>query len=42
MSWMVSETLFVLLVWGALGLSGVGAVLLLGVFVRDVRRKSTW
>lgn len=41
-SWVLPSGIFVLLVYGALGLTGAGAVVLLVLFVRDVRMKSTW
>ena len=36
------KELFVLLIDGALVLSAVGAVVLIALFVRDVRTNSTW
>lgn len=42
MSWVVSETFFVFLVRGALVMTGLGALVLIGAFARDAWRKSTW
>lgn len=38
----ISEPIFAALIWGALGLAGLGGLLLLGLLAKDIRSKSTW
>jgi hypothetical protein len=42
MSWILPQWMFATLVWGALGLAGLGAAGLLVLLVQDLRSRSTW